>query len=431
MKTPLLLISDAPSAPSGLARICRDLATGIHYNLSDIFEVATLGYKGNGDRRLPFLQYNMEGLDNWFIPGIKDVWDNFSEGRRGAILCIWDSSRLLWLARPDQKIHTPDKEIQKWLMSKPFEKWIYAPMDAEGPNGQLCCSDAESMYGFDRIIAYSEWAKNTIEATFSEDQCKERDLVAIPHGIHTGVFHSHHEKERGEVFRNELQYTGAPFQNDEKIIGIVATNQARKDYGMAIAALAEVAKDIPIRIFIQIDTPDLHWSIGKLLVDYKLIHRSMVNFGLVSDEVMAKLYSACDLTLGIGPEGFGYPIFESLACGTPVVAGSFGGHAEHMDPDYLQRPELFRIEGTINSVRPVFDPKKWAYRITKHLKRMDGNPYRKKSLLPERLEWKNLWAAEWEPWFRRQHQRFESSEPIPVLPSNTPETGTEQEAHHT
>lgn len=434
MKTPLLLISDAPSCSSGLGRICKDLALGIHHHLSDIFEVATLGYGGPGDRRLPFHQYTIEGMHDFFIPAIKDVWDNFAAGRKGAVMTIWDASRLLWFARPDNPAWCPDREIRKWLLSKPFQKWIYAPMDAAGPNNMLCCENAETLYGFDRILAYSDWARKIIENTFSDEDCAQRDLVAIPHGIHTSIFHPHLEKNKRAVFRTELGYTGAVFEDYEKIVGIVATNQIRKDYGMAIAALAEVNKETPIRIFIQIDDLGRHWSIPKLLEDYKLLHRTVVNSGIVSDEVMAKLYSACDLTLGIGPEGFGFPIFESLACGTPVIAGSYGGHAEHLDDDMIINAEMHRVEGIYNSVRPVFDPNKWAWQIKKTLSRQDNTPNRftlQKSLLPQRLDWKNLWEKEWEPWFRKQHQTIGQSEPFLAQPNNIPDIGMVPAGHHT
>lgn len=421
MKIPLLIISDAPSCQSGLGRICKDIATGIHHHLSDIFDVGTLGYGGPGDRRLPFPQYTIEGLHDFFIPAIKDVWDNFAQGRKGAVLTIWDASRMLWFARPDNPIWLGDREIRKWLLSKPFHKWIYAPMDASGPNNMLCEANAECLYGFDKIIAYSDWARKIIENTFSDEDCVQRGLIAIPHGIHTNVFHPHLEANKRAIFRTEFGDDIPVFEDHEKIIGIVATNQTRKDYGMAIAALAEVAKELPIRIFIQIDDLHRHWPIASLLVDYKLAHRTIYNTGMVSDETMAKLYSACDLTLGIGPEGFGFPIFESLACGTPVIAGSLGGHAEHMDKDSLVEPQLYRVEGSHNSVRPVFDPKKWAWKIKKALTRGEGTPNRftlQKTLLPPRLDWKNLWSAEWEPHLRKLHQTVENSDPFLVVPNN-------------
>lgn len=434
MKTPLLIISDAPSASSGLGRICRDLALGIHTTLSDIFDVGTLGYGGYGDRSLPFPQYPIESMSDWFIPTLRDVWYNFAGDRRGAVLTIWDASRLLWFARPDEKIFSRDREIREWLQNAPFQKWGYFPMDATGPNGMLCRANAECLFGYDRIIAYSDWAKAMVEKTFNEEDCKRRRLVAIPHGIHANVFHPFPENSKRAVFRGDLQFNGPVLEEFEKVVGIVATNQSRKDYGLAFEALAEVNKDTPIRIFIQIDTLERHWSIPQLLFDFNLMHRTILNTALISDEVMAKVYSACDLTLGIGGgEGFGYPIFESLACGTPVITGEYGGQAEHMEKESLIRPDMFRIEGAYNCVRPVYKPSKWAFHIKKFLSNA-APPARfgtAKTLLPARLDWKNLWDAEWAPYFREQHRSLEQSEPLRVVASNTAERGKVQEVHHT
>src|ERR1700745_3880785 len=110
---------------------------------------------------------------------------------------------------------------------------------------------------------------------------------------------------------------------------------------------------------------------------------------------MSRVYSACDLTLGIGPEGFGYPAFESLACGTPCVAGTCGGQAEHLSENLIE-PIAYRLEGLYCMVRPVYDPARWAYRIAKVLKEGKSG----KSLLPPRLAWSNLWPNEWEKWFK-------------------------------
>ena len=48
MRKKLLMVSDAVTAPSGLARITRELAERIHVNLSDVIDVATCGYGGVG-----------------------------------------------------------------------------------------------------------------------------------------------------------------------------------------------------------------------------------------------------------------------------------------------------------------------------------------------------------------------------------------------
>jgi len=112
-----------------------------------------------------------------------------------------------------------------------------------------------------------------------------------------------------------------------------------------------------------------------------------------TDEQMAWCYSACDVTLGIGmSEGFGYPIFESLACGTPCIHGAdHGGAAEHMPEDMLVKPVHVRIEGVYNSVRPVHDYRDWYQKLYLMPKKTGG------SLLPAYLDWNALWPS-WKEW---------------------------------
>lgn len=429
MKIPFLMISDSPSSGTGLGRICRELAVLIHRDCSDIFDVATFGYGGFGDRNLPFQQYFMEGIRDWMLPTLPNVWENFAGNRRGVIFTIWDASRMLWFARPEggpQRLAwCPDPILRQWLMNAPFERWGYFPMDAVAPGHTLSVMLGETIAGYDRVIAYSDWAKKAIERTFSPQICEKQMLIAIPHGIDTDVFKPV-KRTRG-VFRQEMSYQGSVLEEYEKVIGIVATNQTRKDYGLAFAALSDVCRDTPARIFIQIDTLERHWSLPNLAIDFNLASRVGANIGFVTDEVMNLMYSACDLTLGIGPEGFGYPIFESLASGTPVIAGSVGGHAEHMSKEMLMRPIAERIDTVYNCVRPVYDPSKWAFEIRKWLKRGKTG----ESLLPERLAWKNLWANEWQPHLRRLHQKFLESVKIPDLPSNNHGMSTATAAHHT
>ncbi len=397
MTTPILILSDAPSASSGLGRICRDLAVRIQRNLSDIYDVGTLGYGGNGDRNLPFPQYNIEGMKDWFIPTLKEVWENFAGNQKGIIFTIWDASRMVWFARPDVKEWCPDPELRDWLKNPPFLKAGYFPMDASGPNGQLSRMVAECLMGYDRVISYSDWANKMVTDTLSPADCEKRRLTALPHGVDTSVFYP--RKNTINVFRQELEFAGPKFESYEKLVGIVATNQTRKDYGLALAALADVARDTPVRIFIQTDTLERHWSIPALLFDYGILGRCILNTKLVSDDVMAQIYSACDLTLGIGQEGFGLPLAESLACGTPVIGGAIGGQTQFMSESMLIKPETTRVEGLYDAVRGVYDPKAWSYWIKKALREKKTG----ETLLPPRFEWDNLWKNEWEPYFRALH----------------------------
>jgi glycosyltransferase involved in cell wall biosynthesis len=95
----------------------------------------------------------------------------------------------------------------------------------------------------------------------------------------------------------------------------------------------------------------------------------MVSTTPFTDPQLAALYQACAVTIapGLG-EGFGYPIVESLASGTPVVHGDCGGGRElipkiewrfpvretRLEGIYaLQRP-VFRAEDVANAIERVF-----------------------------------------------------------------------------
>ena len=52
-KIPILIFSDAVSAPTGLARITRDIASRLHEHMGDVFDVATIGYGGSSSSKFP------------------------------------------------------------------------------------------------------------------------------------------------------------------------------------------------------------------------------------------------------------------------------------------------------------------------------------------------------------------------------------------
>ncbi len=363
-------------------------------DLSDVYRIASLGYGGPGTKKLPFVQYSIESMQNWFVPNLPEVWEDFAEGEKGILISIWDPSRLLWLARPDRPEWSPDPRMRKFLLTKPFEKWGYFALDALGPHGKLSCMLKETLLGYDRVLAYSEWAKRMIQASFDPDERSRMDIDALPHGIDTSVFYP---RTPNHLIFEQIGFHGPAIAAYEKVIGIVATNQLRKDWGLAIEAISLLDPSLPIRIFIQTDTLERHWSIPALLYDFGLMEKAIVNAVPVSDDIMAQLYSVCDLTLGIGAgEGFGYSTFESLACGIPHLTGSYGGHAEHLPREFMIDPIDWRWEGCYNSRRPIHDVRKWAFRISKMLR----SPQRGQSLLPEHLDWNPLWMR-WRSWLLR------------------------------
>ena len=378
--TPILILSDAPTAPTGLGRITRDLAIRIAEQMPDTFRVATLGYGGAGSRSLPFQQYFIYDMQDWVVKNLPDVWRDFAGAEKGILLCIWDASRLLWLSQPET--YCRDPKLKEFLATKPFELWTYSAIDATGPNDKLSVLLREVFKGFDRILAYSEWSARIIERTLGDG----KTIPSLPHGIDTSVFRPiWREKARkkfGESMFGDSKFT---LPDSALVIGIVATNQKRKDWGTAIEAAALLAKKHDIRLWIHTDMPEREWSLSALLYDYDLQTKTILHHSNdLSDEQMKWAYSACDVTWGIGlGEGVGYPIYESLACGVPCIHGNYGGGAEWLPDAFKIEPLAYRKEGHFACVRPVYHAEQWV-EATERVMGMTAS-------LPSDLDWNNLW----------------------------------------
>src|SRR5277367_2773916 len=164
MPIPLMFISDAPTAGTGLARITRDLATRIAQHMPDTFRVATFGYGGIASRHLPFQQYVTEDMQDWQLPTLPEVWHDFAGDEKGIVLGIWDSIRLLWFSRPECCAFP---RLRQFVTNPPFEKWTYTPIDASGPNGKLAGAVGYALDGFDRVLSYSQWAEEIMRRSMT------------------------------------------------------------------------------------------------------------------------------------------------------------------------------------------------------------------------------------------------------------------------
>jgi glycosyltransferase involved in cell wall biosynthesis len=379
----LLFLSDAVSTSTGLARICRDLAIRVHENMPDIFRVGSVGYGGAGSKSIPFPEYHLHSVDNWLVPELPSIWNDFVGDEEGILMCIWDMSRLYWLGMPAT---CPNPALRQWVEKAKMKKWAYHAIDAEGPNGKLSHGIAQTMKGFDRVLDYTAFSS---KITGNPDH--------IPHGIDTTVFYPRPHKEARKLFI-ERGFVG--LKPSSLLIGIVATNQARKNWQLAMETckiLVERGHDV--RLWAHTDVLDRYWSIGSLIIDYGLGGRVAVTVNRFTDEQLAWMYSACDVTLGIGPEGWGYPICESLACSVPCIAGSYGGQADYLPKSMQCDPIAYFYEGAFCSKRPVHDPGVWADRV--EAEALARNQQASVSLLPPEVDWNGstLWPT-WEKWFR-------------------------------
>lgn len=395
IQVPIMFVGDSPDTRSGLARIGRDLACLL--SREPQFRVGYLGLGGGGSRQLPFSQYTIQQSHQleWGSDSIARAWGDFAGDRKGVVMTIWDASRLMWFAKPET-LRESDPELHRFLTSRHFVRWGYFPIDSTGPGDRLTVKTEVTLQGYDRVLAYTKWAKGLVMKAVSGG------VDWLPHGFNGGVFVPRDKRDGRATLSARLH-------RDDFVIGVVGTNQARKDWGLIAQTCCLLAQRHPhVMFWWHTDLIERHWSFPALLADYGLGDRMVVTSDSPNDTVMSYRYSACDLTLapGLG-EGFGYPIVESLACGVPVVHGDYGGGADLMrqwgtGPWSLVEPSEYRVEGLHNCIRPVYDPNDWVEAVEQV---MAGNPQvvggEAARACVEHLEWKRLWPGAWLPWFMR------------------------------
>lgn len=370
---PLLILSDGPDAKSGLARIGHDLA----WLLSGMpeFKVGYLGRLAFGNANYPWAQYSFSAKDQWGEELIERAWDDLSQGRKGIILTIWDASRLLWFANPDGT----EGKLRKFLESGKFERWGYFMQDSAGPNpSQLPLTATEVFSRYDRVLLASKWAYELTTKTIGLP-----DVDWIPHGINTSVF-----KPQDRAYARSGWGIGAA----DKIIGCVMANQQRKHWSTVFEAVAQM----PSKPWLWVHTDSLvrHWNLNALAVEYGIGDRILHDGRELSDFDLSLRYSACDATVLIsGGEGFGYPVAESLACGVPVVTGSYGASAELVPVSI--KPVYSQVE-TIHNVRRAYYSSEMAEMMLEHLLNQEQQSV---SGLADHLEWKKLGVV-WKKWFK-------------------------------
>ena len=404
-KRKLLIVSDAISGSSGLARIARDISTRIHANLSDVYDLAVAGYGGATSCKFGFHQYHLEGVQSdWVLPSLPEIVNDFAGNERCTLLFISDPSRLGWFADPERlggETLAKYPGLKQWLLKANIARWIYAPVDASGPNDKLTLPLALTLMGFERILAYGQFGEGVIRRTIGDENANQRHLTWLPHGLDCSEFYEMPRKLSRKLF---LEYTGAqtlftmlgqkktdPIADDEILVGAVATNQGRKNWCLAAETIAILSKKHKVRFWIHTDNLEGGWSIPSLLADFGLLEKTVISMGLIPDAKLASAYSACDLTLGPGVEGFGFPAAESLACQTPVITGSYGGAADFVPKDMQIDPIGFYKEGSYSCMRPVYRAEDWAKKAEEWIG--------KRTQLDSVYDWEQNWQA-WSKYLR-------------------------------
>lgn len=334
MKTPLLLLGDGPFEPTGLGRIARDLGRLLATHFPDAIDLLQVGGPAGVYwpewRHLPLPEADRVG--DWGAAYVQGVYRSVWGDRPGILWGVWDPARLF----PYLSIDLP------------VDRWAYVAIDGQNIQGTIGGPAAEVIRRCERVVAYGRWGREVLRPIRAE-------VGWIPHGIDLEPWGDVREADQDWVAR----WVGPAWKPDHQtLIGCVATNQARKDLGLFCHTLRTLLdRGHPVFGWLHTDTLVKAWSVPQLIEDFGLGRHLRVSGTdqAVGEDLLAAAYRSCSVTIAPGlAEGFGYPIVESLAAGTPVVHVDHGGGRDLLPKAAWRFPvREMRLEGTYGLQRPV------------------------------------------------------------------------------
>jgi glycosyltransferase involved in cell wall biosynthesis len=169
---------------------------------------------------------------------------------------------------------------------------------------------------------------------FGEERLERLDPLYVPHGVDTKVFRPHDRTEaRGKL--------GVP--DDVFLVGMVAANKgnpSRKSFVAALEAFAEFRRKHDNAVLYLHTDLEGTFSQGVPLApviealgipEDAISHPDpyTIHFHPMTGNTMSLVYSAMDVLLNPATgEGFGIPVLEAQACGTPAVVTDFSAMRE-------------------------------------------------------------------------------------------------------
>ncbi len=180
---------------------------------------------------------------------------------------------------------------------------------------------------------------------FGEQQLREAGLdpLFVPHGIDTNLL-----KPNPDAAKATRAALGV--DEDAFLVGMVSHNQGlspcRKSFPEVFTAFSLFLQDHPTAVlYLHTDVLGLNQGINLMALwrrhqipddNVRFVNQDKYWLGEITTEHMGYMYSALDvLACPSYGEGFGIPIVEAQACGTPVIATDWTSMTELIGPGWL------------------------------------------------------------------------------------------------
>ena len=294
--------SNAPWSPTGYGVQTTEFTTSLKNAGHDVAIMANYGLAGttiewNG---MPVMSQGMDAYSNDLTPSQMRWWFSKSQQQPCLAMTLYD----VWVYSSPEWDELP---IASW-----------APVDHKGvPDGVKAWFERKGKGKW--AIAMSRFGEQELlEAAVERDR-----LFYAPHSFNPAIFNPTPSDVRAEL--------GIP--EDAHLTMINSANKGvspvRKSWGEMLTAWAKWAKNRDdAYLYIHSDVfglangvklQPLLEAVGASVNRVRIVPQFEYRMGIPA-ETVAKLYSAADVFLMASKgEGFGVPLIESQACGTPVI----------------------------------------------------------------------------------------------------------------
>jgi glycosyltransferase involved in cell wall biosynthesis len=349
--------------------VVADFAEERWHSMDLVAEILMLGLRSPSTRIVDATQIRPSMVRRLTrVPGLSRLSSATTADR--VINRVWDYRRMLSMQADDFDLfHIVDHSYAHLVTVLPPDRSLVMCHDVDAFAGVLPGTESQSMVGRllgERLLAGLVLARKIVcgsqatrDALLASGIFDHARLAVVPYGLHPSC------TPRPDPRADEMAFTylGAPDFTGPEILHVGST-VPRKRIDVLLAVVATLRKRSPSLRLIRVGgefTREQCRQVARLGLE-----RHVTVLPFLERRVLAAVYRRAAVVLQPSDrEGFGLPVAEAMACGTPVVASDL-------------KP-LREVGGSIASYCPVGDVKAWTDTVA--------------ALLDERALDPTAWAA--------------------------------------